>query len=113
MPSCPDLTTLLLALQTGRSTLDGTVSLAVAFLKSYQHMGWFEAVCEGGCSCEPLKRSGHLQQEFNVSQLHLGHMFVTVSGAPACLLACPPPCLAWLPAAALDVSALRRSALRC
>ncbi|KAL4853770.1 Cell cycle and apoptosis regulator protein 2 [Chlorella vulgaris] len=66
---------------TGRSMPDGTVSVAVAFLKSYQHMGWFEVVCEGGCSCEPLKRSGHLQQEFNVSQLHLGHMFVTVSEA--------------------------------
>lgn len=63
------------------------VSLAVAFLKSYEHMGMFDAACEKGCTCERIERDGHSQEQ--VSQMHLAHLLVSVSGKLASPR-CPP-----------------------
>ena len=47
-------------------------------MKSYEHMGTFEVVCEAGCTCEPRTLDAHNQEK--VSQLYLSSMLVSVSG---------------------------------
>jgi hypothetical protein len=65
-----------------------TTSLAIAHLKSYQHMGQARVVCLEGCTCDPIEVDGH-QEERN-SQTHI--TMVEVSAAGVCVRVHMPCC---------------------
>ena len=59
-----------------------TTSLAIAHLKSYQHMGQAGVICLEGCACEAIEIDGH-QEERN-SQTHISMVEVSAAGVCTC-----------------------------
>ncbi|KAL4422279.1 hypothetical protein ABPG75_008476 [Micractinium tetrahymenae] len=55
------------------------VTLGVAHLKSYEHMGKFSVTCVEGCACDPLTGDGHGTDKW--SQLNFAMLLVSPSDA--------------------------------
>lgn len=63
------------------------LSLWVAYLQSYEHMGKFEAACKAGCSCDPVIVNSHsaserwsqmVQAKMNITAAESCHLKFTV-----------------------------------